>query len=311
MSTINILKIVFELVVLLGVVALQICHHYLTDPPAKPKIKCDDYSISLKYKDSTVTYIVLHIVSVSIPFLVIMFTEIVIKMRKSVAINSKRDKQTQAQDEDEEKKSVRFENTLKLKIGNKFVTVDDAFANFYVNFGAFLVGLLATAIVTDLGKFQIGRLRPHYLDVCQPFYVNSTSRSCAYKDYYYYNEDYVCQTKNLKQLRAAQLSFPSGHSSESFFAMVFIILYIAHKWTGRTVHIPKYFIQLGLFLFAYFTAMSRVMDHKHFASDVIFGSLIGVFVAILTFYQLTNHKLCEKKRENHNADSNHMLLSRI
>ena len=35
---------------------------------------------------------------------------------------------------------------------------------------------------------------------------------------------------------------------------------------------------------AVFTAISRVMDHKHHASDVIAGSIIGIFAQIFNVF---------------------------
>ncbi len=61
-------------------------------------------------------------------------------------------------------------------------------------------------------------------------------------------------------------SFPSGHAANTFAAAT-----VLQQHLGYRAGIPTYLV-------ASYVAMSRLHDDKHFASDVIFGSAIGVLV---------------------------------
>jgi hypothetical protein len=64
-----------------------------------------------------------------------------------------------------------------------------------------------------------------------------------------------------------KILFPSGHSALAFsLAMV-----IASKYKGTVIPIIAY-------ITAVLTALSRVHDKKHWASDIFLGSVIGFFL---------------------------------
>lgn len=65
-----------------------------------------------------------------------------------------------------------------------------------------------------------------------------------------------------------KLSFPSGHSALAFSLAVVI----ASEYKGTVIPVIAY----GT---AVLTALSRVHDKKHWASDIFFGSVIGYFIA--------------------------------
>ena len=55
----------------------------------------------------------------------------------------------------------------------------------------FFTGLLVTLVITDIGKLVVGRLRPHFLDVCNP---NFSSINCTDEhDYTVYVTEYECR----------------------------------------------------------------------------------------------------------------------
>ena len=70
-------------------------------------------------------------------------------------------------------------------------------------------------------------------------------------------------------LSLQNLSFPSGHSTASF-AMATVI---------ATVYKDKLFIPPLAYGMAALTALSRVHDNKHWASDIFIGSAIGYFTS--------------------------------
>jgi PAP2 superfamily len=66
--------------------------------------------------------------------------------------------------------------------------------------------------------------------------------------------------------RQSGFSFPSGHAAATFAAAT-----VLQQHLGYRAGVPTYLV-------ASYVAMSRLHDNKHFASDVIFGSAIGVVV---------------------------------
>lgn len=63
--------------------------------------------------------------------------------------------------------------------------------NSYKVIGVFGFGAASSQLTTDIAKYSIGRLRPHFIDVCQPD-VNCTIK----ENHHIYWEDFQC-TKNL------------------------------------------------------------------------------------------------------------------
>jgi len=57
--------------------------------------------------------------------------------------------------------------------------------------GIFLFGLAVTQAVTDICKYSVGRLRPHFLDVCRPN-ITLTACSSASSGFSVYIDDFTC-----------------------------------------------------------------------------------------------------------------------
>jgi len=147
----------------------------------------------------------------------------------------------------------------------------------------FCFGLLLTFDATEVGKYTIGRLRPHFLAVCQPQLSDGTMCSDPV-NLHRYVENYECAGEGftVEDVRQGRLSFPSGHSSLAFYAMVYVALYLQRKITWRGSKLSRHFVQFALVMVAWYTALSRVMDHWHHWSDVLSGSLLGVAGALIT-----------------------------
>merc|ERR1712165_439829 len=77
--------------------------------------------------------------------------------------------------------------------------------------------IMSNTIITDTIKVTVGRLRPHFLSVCNP------NVTCSSYDATYHT-DYVCQNVTAKDENDARLSFPSGHASMSACVMGFIMV---------------------------------------------------------------------------------------
>ena len=69
-----------------------------------------------------------------------------------------------------------------------------------------------TMFITDIGKYTLGRLRPNYLSVCKPNWSKINCTNVHGFQQAIYGDDH-CTTTNLKALKDARLSFPSGHAS--------------------------------------------------------------------------------------------------
>lgn len=192
----------------------------------------------------------------------------------------------------------------------------------YKNFGVFLFGAFVTILATDIGKRTIGRLRPHFMQVCRPVRFDGTNCSVP-ANFNRYIEDYTCSNRasTEEQLRDMKLSFPSGHSSFSMYAMFFAAMYLHFTMTWKGSKLLKYLLQFIFVMMAWFTALSRVSDYKHHCkcltslsylisravcisgSDVLAGSALGISIAFFVVLSMTDLQ----KRSNLSKSRNKVL----
>jgi len=115
--------------------------------------------------------------------------------------------------------------------------------------------LSMTYLITTIVKIMTGRPRPDY---------------------------------NYRTLADARMSFPSGHASFSFCAMVFVSLYLAGKMKVYKYHSGSLVLKaLAVFsplLISTFVAISRTMDYHHDFADIVAGSLLGSGIAIMGYF---------------------------
>lgn len=210
---------------------------------------CDDDSINKPYKESTVPSSVLYSVGFALAYLVICVTELCSQRRQ--------------------KRSQHIEYVpfkwLKLKPHHIHVI------NLLVSFA---FGGLVTIFVTDIGKYTVGRLRPHFLSICRA--PSSVFLNCSHT---YITED-VC-TGDPGLLREGRLSFPSGHASFSAYAMTFIIIYMEVMVSFPHSRFLKFSLQLLIAQLGVLCGLSRISDYKHHWSDVLTGLLLGALIAVL------------------------------
>lgn len=173
--------------VCLGLVGLAILIFKLAVPPYRRGFYCDDDTINKPYKESTVPSTVLYSVGFSLAYLVISITE---------CYNYKNTRRS------------RMENCngVHLKFGS--LTVNPLITEILRLFIAFAFGGLITIFVTDVGKYTVGRLRPHFLSICKA--PPAVFMNCSHN----FIVDDVC-TGDPDLLREGRLSFPSGHASFS------------------------------------------------------------------------------------------------
>ncbi|XP_051269353.1 phospholipid phosphatase 1 isoform X2 [Dicentrarchus labrax] len=205
---------------------------------------CNDDSIKYPYKEDTITYQLLGGVMIPITILTMVFGE-------CLSVYLKRIKS-------------------KSSFGSYVSCV-------YKAVGTFLFGAAMSQSLTDIAKYSIGRLRPHFLDVCRPDWklIN-----CSVGNYI---EEFTC-TGDATKVNEGRLSFYSGHSSFSMYCMLFLALYLQARLQAEWARLLRPTIQFFLIAATVFTGLSRVSDYKHHWSDVLTGLLQGALMAILVVF---------------------------
>ncbi|XP_006732690.1 phospholipid phosphatase 1 isoform X2 [Halichoerus grypus] len=225
---------------------------------------CKDNSIQYPYHDSTITSTVLSIVGLGLPI-----SSMIIGEALSVYYN--------------------------LLHSNSFIR-NNYIATIYKAIGTFLFGAAASQSLTDIAKYSIGRLRPHFLDVCDPDW---SKINCSVG----YIENYICRG-NAHKVKEGRLSFYSGHSSFSMYCMLFVALYLQARMKGDWARLLRPTLQFGLVAVSIYVGLSRVSDYKHHWSDVLTGLIQGALVAVLVavyvsdFFKERNSPFKERKEED-------------
>ncbi|XP_056146247.1 phospholipid phosphatase 1 isoform X1 [Lampris incognitus] len=206
---------------------------------------CNDGSISYPFHHSTITSTVLYTVGFTLPICSMLFGEC-------------------------------------LSVYLKRIKSKSSFSNIYIAciykaVGTFLFGAAMSQSLTDIAKYSIGRLRPHFLSVCKP---DTTLINCTAGGYI---EDFTC-TGNKKMVNQARLSFYSGHSSFSMYCMMFLALYLQARLQAEWARLLRPTLQFFLIAASVYTGLSRVSDYKHHWSDVLTGLLQGALMAIFVVF---------------------------
>uniref|UniRef100_A0A915JGS0 Phosphatidic acid phosphatase type 2/haloperoxidase domain-containing protein n=1 Tax=Romanomermis culicivorax TaxID=13658 RepID=A0A915JGS0_ROMCU len=156
--------------------------------------------------------------------------------------------------------------------------------------GYFLFGAALCQSLSNVAKYSVGRLRPHFISICKPSFnisicVNHT-----------YIEEPHCMG-DPRRVREGRLSFPSGHSSFAFYTMMFAIFYIQAQLLWPTVRLLlKPLVQFTLLCLALATALSRISNYKHHWSDVLAGSILGISCATVMVRVFSQNTLqCYRK----------------
>ncbi|XP_051766450.1 phospholipid phosphatase 1 isoform X1 [Ctenopharyngodon idella] len=205
---------------------------------------CNDESISYPFHTSTVTSTVLYTVGFTLPICSMIIGECL-----SVYLNRIKSK----------------------SFCNSYV------ACIYKAIGTFVFGAAMSQSLTDIAKYSIGRLRPHFLDVCKPDWTQINCTGGAYI------EDFVC-TGDSTKVNEGRLSFYSGHSSFSMYCMLFLALYLQARMQAEWARLLRPTLQFFLIAASVYTGLSRVSDYKHHWSDVLTGLIQGAIVALLVVF---------------------------
>ncbi|XP_034187885.2 wunen isoform X2 [Osmia lignaria lignaria] len=233
----------------LFIVSIAVLLFFLYGKPYKRGFFCNDESLTHPFLPSTVTSAMLYIIGLFLPICTMLISEYLYTR------NCKMD-------------------SSKIFFG---YNIPPWAWSAYEKIGIFGFGAATNVLITDVAKYTIGRLRPHFITLCMPN-VNCSLIENQHK----YIENFTC-TNNLTRslLKEIRLSFPSGHSSFSAYTMIYLALYLQLRMTWKGSKLLKHFFQIGCLLMAWFTAMSRISDYKHHWSDVLAGSIIGTIVALV------------------------------
>ncbi|XP_059840154.1 phospholipid phosphatase 3 [Hypanus sabinus] len=153
-------------------------------------------------------------------------------------------------------------------------------AALYRQVGCFIFGCAISQSFTDIAKVSVGRLRPHFLDICNP---NFSMINCSLG----YIENFECRG-NESKVQEARKSFFSGHASFSLYTMLYLAFYLQARFTWRGARLLRPLLQFTLVMMAFYTGLSRVSDHKHHPTDVLAGFAQGALVAYFIAFYVSN-----------------------
>lgn len=209
------------------ILASMLIYVYFFDTPHVRGFWCQDSSIGYPYQPVTVTLWQILLVTTVIPGGVISFTE----WRLCQMVN-------------------RSDNNP------CHVMINSWLKKFY------FTGLINLSC-TIFFKFITGRLRPHFIDLCQPDVVcSNTTLGDNHPDHFY--QTYNCLNPNRRQVNQGRQSFYSGHASISLCAAVYLILYIQKKYPSRAL--IKFTIQFVILLVGFYPGVYHVMSY-HLTTD--------------------------------------------
>ncbi|KAL9921177.1 wunen isoform 2-T3 [Glossina fuscipes fuscipes] len=255
--------------IILMCVGLPILLFFIWGDPYKRGFFCDDESLMHPFKDSTIKSWMLYVIGLLIPIGVMLLVEI-LQSRHNERISNG--------------------NSTSRRYVFMDYEIPDWMLEAYKKIGIFGFGVLVTQLTTDIAKYSIGRLRPHFFAVCQPIMPDGTT--CAsFLNQHKYIMDFHCKGlgSTERMLKEARLSFPSGHSSFSFFTMVYLAMYLQSRMTWQGSKLLRHFLQFCFIMVAWYTALSRVSDYKHHWSDVLAGTVIGSLLAIVVPYLMPDN----------------------
>lgn len=220
---------------------------------------CNDPSIGYPFFPNTVSVKVLLTVSIGVPIVIIDIVECFILWKFSPQISR----------HDVCSRKIRryFSNTTSLIC-------------------EYLLGLVVVIALMEFGKASSGRLRPHFLTVCQP---NWTATPCE-SDPVAFVQDAHCLQNDPNKLRQARHSFPSGHAAVATYSWLFLAIYLRHVLNSMVLFDAlskciyfKNFLVFCYGVFAVVCCVTRVTDFWHHPTDVVAGAAMGLGISWVLF----------------------------
>lgn len=237
--------------------------------PYKRGFFCNDESLQYPYRESSIGVVTLVVVVLSVPGSVIAVVEL-FKRRDAVIMRSK---------------------DLQMEQSKNGCGIGRRLAQCYAQLGYYLFGMALLLITTDIAKYSVGRLRPHFMAVCQPQMPDGSSCADAH-NHMRYIEQYSCKPSNASinsfALQQVNLSFPSAHTSIFFYAMVYVSIYVQAVLSTRISKLFKHLLQFAFIMVAWYVALTRISDYWHHWSDVAAGAVLGSVIAYLVAVYVAN-----------------------
>ncbi|RTG87023.1 phosphatidate phosphatase [Schistosoma bovis] len=246
---------------------------------------CDDWSIKYPYKDNTITDVVVTVVSYLTPLVTVNCVhEKIICFEKIFLVEI-------------------ITAVLKKCTENKNYSIKGSLPFIYDFCVAALISLGTTFFLTTITKYNLGRLRPHFWDICQPNVpVNCTGLQTTY----------TCQGTNSKLIADLFLSFMSGHASTASASLFFTVintynldakiyvnptpnlLLLLQIYLQARLHLPvipflRPFLQYVLLSVLFYICATRVTDHYHHPTDVLAGAILGLLTSVFAFILQIQH----------------------
>lgn len=198
MSQARILSYILSNMLLLLLVALPVLLLFLIGVPYHRGFFCEDETIRHPYLDSTISTGWLYVAAFGVPFIAVIACELWVG------------------------RGARNRGRLPeaLQVGK--VTFSPVIVSMCQLYVSYLLGAAFSQTATDTTKYTIGRLRPHFIDVCNPDWTNIT---CRDEHGPLFVTNFTCLGNEVlfsdveereSKIKDARLSFVSGHASFSF-----------------------------------------------------------------------------------------------
>uniref|UniRef100_A0AAF5DFV1 AcidPPc domain-containing protein n=1 Tax=Strongyloides stercoralis TaxID=6248 RepID=A0AAF5DFV1_STRER len=167
-----------------------------------------------------------------------------------------------------------FINNLRKNIALTPSVIAAQTSHFYLHY---LIIYFIMTVGLEFIKCKVGRLRPHFITVCQPDLSICDKNPNAWID------EVICNTTERRN-RNIRTSFPSGHTAAAVFATFYIFNFVKTIIKSKALEavIFKYGIIISYVVWAFICAITRVTDFWHFPSDVFCGGFFGM----ISFYLL-------------------------
>lgn len=246
----RVVQTIVDLVAIIAVFVVFVLVYFLQDPKIR-YFTCQDNDIFFPYIPDTIEFWVVGIYGILGPILVILLVELL----NSNFLPCQKEKNERCR-------------TFWIALFHAL--------------SLFVLGIAIVLCLTEIGKRWVGRLRPHFMDVCKPDWSKVDCR-IATLDGYVYNSistgGSFC-TGDADKIKEARFSFPSGHSSFSWYTMLFTIIYLEARLVLIRFRFIKTIFQMTCFIAAFVTMLSRISDYHHRGSDVLGGAVLGIIVAL-------------------------------
>lgn len=149
----------------------------------------------------------------------------------------------------------------------------------YISVLGLSLSVSLSSLFTNFIKNWIGRLRPDFLERCQP------KKGLPIDTLFYASE--VCTTKHREVLLDGFRTTPSGHSSQSFAGLGYFYLWLCGQLLTevQTTSLWRKIFSFIPLLGASLIALSRTQDYRHHFLDVLLGSLLGYAIGHFVYHR--------------------------